>query len=131
MRERPLERGDAVGRYLILSKLGAGAMGVVYAAYDPELDRRVAIKVLLPDVAGGSGATRLLREAQALAKLNHPNVVGVHDAGTVGERVWIAMEFVEGVTLTEWLAKSPRPDHIREQDDRQSDSLPCPTELHA
>ncbi|HEY0138447.1 MAG TPA: serine/threonine-protein kinase [Nannocystis sp.] len=98
-----LERGVIVGRYMVLGKLGAGGMGVVYAAYDPELDRRVALKLLLPRADGGSaGRARLLREAQALAKLAHPNVVAVHDVGTHGEGVWVAMELVDGHTLGAW-----------------------------
>ncbi|MCB9707043.1 MAG: hypothetical protein H6711_34700, partial [Myxococcales bacterium] len=66
-----------IGRYVILGQLGKGGMGVVYAAYDPELDRRVAIKLLLTGEGGPLGA-RLLREAQALARLSHPNVVQVY-----------------------------------------------------
>jgi len=102
-----LERGALVGRYVVLQRLGAGAMGVVVAAYDPELDRKVAIKLLLPGVGGASGRTRLLREAQTLAKLSHPNVVAIHDVGTMGAQVWLAMELVEGETLRQWLA-TPR-----------------------
>jgi len=102
-----LERGDVVGRHVVLQKLGAGGMGVVYAAYDPELDRKVALKLLLPGSVGSNGRTRLLREAQALGKLAHPNVVAIHDVGTVGEQVWLAMEFVQGETLGAWL-KTPR-----------------------
>jgi tetratricopeptide (TPR) repeat protein/predicted Ser/Thr protein kinase len=105
--ESPLGRGDMVDRYVILSSLGQGGMGVVFAAYDPELDRKVALKLLLPAAAAQSGTrsesrTRLLREAQALAQLSHPAVVAVHDVGTVGDQVWLAMEFVDGVTLTSW-----------------------------
>jgi tetratricopeptide (TPR) repeat protein len=112
-RPRTLDRGESLGRYVVLSKLGAGGMGVVYAAYDPELDRKVALKVLLPESSGGSsagtdGSPRLVREAQALARLTHPNVITVHDVGTVGGSVFIAMEFVDGVTLTEWLKKPRR-----------------------
>ncbi|MBL9105155.1 MAG: serine/threonine protein kinase [Myxococcales bacterium] len=101
-----LGRGSSVGRYFILGELGQGGMGVVYAAYDPELDRRVAIKVLLVGDGGSlsDGRTRLLREAQALAQLSHPAVVAIHDVGTLGEQVWIAMEFVDGRTLAESLA---------------------------
>ena len=107
-----LAPGDLVSRYVIVSRLGAGAMGVVYAAYDPELDRKVALKLVRPSAAIGGGMSegpaRLLREAQALAKLNHPAVVSIHDVGTFGEQVWISMEFVEGKTLTDWIAAAPR-----------------------
>ena len=77
---------------------------MVYAAYDPELDRKIALKLLhlVDEVASGSGRTRLLREAQALAKLSHPNVVTVHDVGTLGDQVWLAMEHVDGQTLSVW-----------------------------
>jgi hypothetical protein len=106
----PLGRGATVGRYVILDPVGAGGMGVVYAAYDPELDRRVALKLLSPGRSGGEpGRLRLLREAQALARLAHPNVVTVHDAGTFGERVFVALELVEGETLRRWLRAEPRP----------------------
>jgi len=104
--------GSILGRYIVLGRLGAGGMGVVHAAYDPELDRKVAIKLLLggPGDARSVGARiRLIREAQALAKLSHPNVVAVYDVGTVGERVWMAMELVEGQTLTAWILARPRP----------------------
>ncbi len=111
-RHPELAPGELVSRYVIVSRLGAGAMGVVYAAYDPELDRKVALKLVRPNAAIGGGASegpaRLLREAQALAKLNHPAVVSIHDVGTFGEQVWISMEFVEGETLTDWVAAAPR-----------------------
>jgi tetratricopeptide (TPR) repeat protein len=102
-----LDRGAAIGRYLVLAPVGAGGMGVVYAAYDPELDRKVAIKLLRPDVQGASGQ-QLLREAQAMARLSHPNVVAVHDAGTYEGRVFVAMEYVEGETLSAWRKREPR-----------------------
>jgi serine/threonine protein kinase len=107
-----LQRGAPIGRYLVIELVGRGAMGDVYAAYDPELDRKVAVKLLqIPD--GGKGdigeqKARLLREAQAIARLSHPNVVVVHDVGSFGERVFIAMEFVDGHTLTYWLHAAPR-----------------------
>ncbi len=104
-------RGQAIGRYLVTGQLGAGAMGFVLAAHDPELDRRVALKLVRPEVLtiGGSGAhARLVREAQAMARLSHPNVVPVFDAGTVDDQVFVAMELVEGSTLREWLRAKPR-----------------------
>jgi len=112
--EASLTRGTSFGRYIVLGPLGRGAMGEVYAAYDPELDRKVAIKILRtsgpgPDVRSRS---RLLREAKAIAKLRHPNVIVVHDAGSIGDRVFIAMEHVEGQTLAAWLADG---DHTRKE----------------
>ncbi len=106
-----LARGSCIGRYVVLEMLGAGGMGVVYAAYDPELDRKVAIKLLHRDIAAGDGtrgATRLLREAQAMARLSHPNVIAVHDVGTHDGQVFMAMEFVEGRTLGDELTAKPR-----------------------
>ena len=96
--------GSVVGRYVVLGKLGEGGMGVVYAGHDPELDRKVALKLVRPQMSGGSeaGRARLLREAQALARLSHPNVVAIYDVGTHGTQVWIAMEFVAGQTLRQW-----------------------------
>jgi serine/threonine protein kinase len=88
-------------------------MGVVYRARDPELDRDVALKLLLPelheDVAGGDGQLRLQREARAMARLSHPNVVSVFDIGTVGDQWFVAMELVDGRTLTRWLEEESRP----------------------
>ncbi len=103
---------ERVGRFRILDRLGAGGMGVVYSAYDPELDRRVALKLLRPDLVedtsrGSTGTSRLQREAQAMARLNHPNVVTVHEVGRYEEQVFVAMEFVDGMTLREW-AKAKR-----------------------
>jgi tetratricopeptide (TPR) repeat protein/tRNA A-37 threonylcarbamoyl transferase component Bud32 len=94
-----------IARYVVLSRLGAGAMGLVLAAYDPDLDRKVAIKLLKPRAGRDQEAdrARLQREAQALAKLAHPNVVGVHDVGVRDGQVFVAMEFVEGQTLGEWM----------------------------
>jgi tetratricopeptide (TPR) repeat protein len=103
-----LSPGDRLGRYVISSRIGAGAMGVVYAARDPELDRPVALKLLHAGV--DDDPQRWLRdEAQALARLSHPNVVTVYDVGTVGRAVFIAMELVDGRTLTAWLAERPQP----------------------
>jgi tetratricopeptide (TPR) repeat protein/predicted Ser/Thr protein kinase len=101
-----IERGAEVGRYVVLDQLGRGGMGVVYAAFDPQLDRKVALKLLHTQAGEGTDATsgrpRLLREAQALAKLAHPNVITIHDVGTVEGAVFIAMEFIEGQTLGDW-----------------------------
>ena len=105
-----LERGSALGRYVVLEPIGAGGMSIVYAAYDPELDRKVALKVLRgvsdPDSPLHTRERmRLLREAQAMARLTHPNVVPIYDAGSIGDRVFLAMHYVEGQTLTRWLAQ--------------------------
>lgn len=105
-----LPRGAMLGRYVVLDELGAGGMGVVYAAYDPELGRKVAIKVLQSHLsATQDGRLRLLREAQALARLSHPNVVAVHDVGAVGDQIFIAMELVEGELLGSWMRETRRP----------------------
>jgi eukaryotic-like serine/threonine-protein kinase len=102
-------RGDAIGRYVVLAQVGVGGMGVVYAAYDPELDRKVALK-LLRKLRGGRevARARLIREAQALARLTHPNVVAVYDAGAFEDQVFLAMEFAEGGTVSEWLKSERR-----------------------
>jgi tetratricopeptide (TPR) repeat protein len=106
-----LTRGESVGRYVVLDRLGAGGMAVVYAAYDPDLDRKVALKLMRPDETGSGadaeGRVRLLREGQALARLAHPNVVGVHDVGTYRDQVFVAMELVEGETLRSRLQAKP------------------------
>ncbi len=104
-----LAPGERVGRYRVLEAIGAGGMGVVYAAYDPELDRRVALKLLhAGGDTGSEGRARLQREAQSLAQLSHPNVVAIHDVGAVGQRLFLAMEFVDGQTLRRWLAETSR-----------------------
>ncbi|MGD0526744.1 MAG: protein kinase [Polyangiaceae bacterium] len=98
--------GTAVGRYVLRALVGVGGMGQVFEAYDPELARKVAIKVLNAsgtDEQMGLLAERMRHEGQAMAKLSHPNVVAVHDVGTVDGRVFVAMEYVEGATLRAWL----------------------------
>jgi formylglycine-generating enzyme required for sulfatase activity/predicted Ser/Thr protein kinase len=104
-----LAAGTTVGRYTVLMPVGRGGMGQVYSAYDPKLDRRVALKLMhVEDQIETRAQERLLREAQSIARLSHPNVVVVHDVGTYGDRVFVAMEFVDGVTLAEWLKERPR-----------------------
>jgi serine/threonine protein kinase/tetratricopeptide (TPR) repeat protein len=105
----PLGRGASVGsRYIVVDELGRGGMGVVYRAYDPELDRRLALKLIHHRDPDALGSERLLREAQALAQLSHPNVVAVYDVGTFGSSVFMAMELVEGTTLRSWLRETQR-----------------------
>ncbi|NNB86191.1 serine/threonine-protein kinase [Corallococcus exiguus] len=110
--ERPLH-ATRVGRYVLLARLGKGGMGEVFEAFDPELRRTVAIKLLherrLPDEEEDARALRLVREAQAMARLSHPNVLTVHDVGTHEGRVFIAMARVEGGTLRQWLREGPHP----------------------
>ena len=104
-----LHPGARVGRYQILGAVGRGGMGEVYAAYHPDLDRRIALKVVQGfEGSTGERRTRLLREARAIARLSHPNVVTVHDAGTFGDRVFIAMELIDGQTIDRWLRDEPR-----------------------
>jgi len=101
--------GSRVDRYQILGAVGRGGMGEVYAAYHPDLDRRIALKVVAESSEGSAERrARLLREARTIARLSHPNVVAVYDAGTVDDRVYIAMEFVEGETVDAWLRSKPR-----------------------
>jgi len=112
--ERPsmLAIGTRVARYELAQLLGAGAMGYVYAARDPELERMIALKLLRPDIGGPDAQLvmqeRLRREAQAMAQLAHPNVVAVHDVGVYEDRVFVAMEYVQGTTLAHWLVAAPR-----------------------
>ncbi len=99
--------GEPMGRYQVLELLGVGGMGLVVSAYDPELDRRVALK-LLRGAHDEAHATRLRAEARALARLSHPNVVAVHEIGRWRDRDFVAMEFVDGHTAAEWLTVTPR-----------------------
>ena len=98
-----------IDRFELIRELGVGGMGAVYAAHDPRLDRAVALKVLARTGEGPEASRRLVREAQAMARLKHPNVVAVHEVGTHGEQVFVAMELVEGGTLADWLRGGPRP----------------------
>jgi tetratricopeptide (TPR) repeat protein len=106
-----LPRGTTVGRFVVLDVLGRGGMGTVYAAYDPELDRNVALKLLHPSIAGDPEAwtgAQLRSEAQVMARIQHANVVAVHEVGAFRDHLFIAMEHVDGVTLRRWLAEAPR-----------------------
>ncbi|MEM7152129.1 MAG: serine/threonine-protein kinase [Myxococcota bacterium] len=108
--EPALEVGASIGRYVLIERVGRGGMGVVYSAYDPQLDRKVAVKLLAP-TGGGTptpAAESLLSEAQALARVSHPNVVAIHDVGIERGRVFLAMDFVEGVTLAAWCSRGER-----------------------
>jgi serine/threonine protein kinase len=109
----PIQKGamrDAqrIGRYAVLRQLGEGGMGVVLAAYDEELDRRVALKLLRDRSAHAEHRIRILREAQAMARVSHPNVVQVYEVGEFGQpdkgdsHIFIAMEFIDGATLHDW-----------------------------
>jgi hypothetical protein len=103
---RELAPGANLDRFRLLRRMGMGAMGVVFAAHDTDLDRNVALKVLLDDDASGDNG-RLVREARSMAKLTHPNVVAAYQIGVASGRVFLAMELVDGSTLKEWLVARP------------------------
>lgn len=109
--EDALPRGTTVGRFVILDVLGLGGMGIVYAAYDPDLNRNVALKLLhAPSAFDGEAqaGARLLSEARVMARIQHANVVTVHEVGAFRDQVFIAMEQVDGATLRGWMAEAPR-----------------------
>ncbi|HEU4729811.1 MAG TPA: serine/threonine-protein kinase, partial [Kofleriaceae bacterium] len=103
--------GATLGRYRIDHELGAGAIGIVHAAFDPDLERRVALKVLRLVSPSREAKERLLREARAMARLAHPNVVTVYEVGTANGRDFIAMELIDGETLGAWLRSTRRTSH--------------------
>ncbi len=104
-----------LGRYAVVRHIGSGGMGSVYVAYDEELHRRVAIKLLLDASGDAHARARMVQEARALAQLSHPNVVQIHDIGEAAGRIFLAMEYIEGETLREWKAAArPTIDAIRE-----------------
>ena len=106
--ERELPR--RIGRYVVLRHLGQGGMGVVFAAYDEELARKLAVKLLHhAELASSDRRTRIFREAQAMARVSHPNVVQVYEVGETAGQVFIAMEFIEGTTLGSWQKQRERP----------------------
>ena len=104
---------SGIERFTLLKKLGQGGMGTVYAAYDGLLDRKVAVKVVRADRRQAtegivSPRDQLLREAQAMARLAHPNVVAVYEVGELGEDIYVVIELVDGTTLNEWLKERTR-----------------------
>src|SRR5438105_945724 len=113
-----LQAGAKLGRFTLQKLLGMGGMGTVWAADDPQLGRAVAIKLLRAGIGRASDAdhraARLLREAKAMARLAHPNVVPVFEIGEVAGHVFLVMELVEGVTLSRWLAQPRSPAEILE-----------------
>jgi tetratricopeptide (TPR) repeat protein len=106
--DRPLAAGERLGRFVIEGRIGAGGMGVVYRATDLDIGRSVAIKLLRSPLADGRAQVRIVREAKAMARLNHPNIVPVFAVGALDDRPYVVMELVAGVTLREWLAGAKR-----------------------
>src|SRR5262245_30797270 len=99
-----LAPGTVVGRYVVVEDLGRGGMGTVVLAYDTQLARRVAIKLLLTDDTSEEARVRMMREAQAMARLSHPNVVAIYDVGSFDGHIFLTMEYIDGATLRTWLA---------------------------
>jgi eukaryotic-like serine/threonine-protein kinase len=100
--------GDRVGRFVVLELLGRGGMGEVYAAWDPDLDRRVALKLVRADLRADHLQARLKREAQALARLSHPSVITIYEVGAFDHGLFLAMELMDGGSLRAWLRAAPR-----------------------
>ena len=109
----PLATGTRVGRYVVLGLLGEGGMGRVHVAYDPELDRKVALKLLKPrafrEDSLAQARQRLEREARTMARLSHPHVASLHDVGEYQGQLFLVMEFLEGGTLRRWLTEQAAP----------------------
>jgi serine/threonine protein kinase len=106
----PSNVGSKLGHFRILEKLGEGGMGVVYRAYDENLQREVALKVLRNDPReDGSGRVRMRREALALAQLNHPNIATVYDFDTDGDNDFVVLEYISGETLAHLIRQNPLP----------------------
>jgi tRNA A-37 threonylcarbamoyl transferase component Bud32/tetratricopeptide (TPR) repeat protein len=105
--QRMLAPGFRLGRYVILRTIGQGAMGVVYLAHDTELERQIALKLIRPEskIVATLERERLLVEARNIARVHHPNIVVVHDAGEIDGRAFVAMHFVDGESLAAWRAK--------------------------
>src|SRR5687767_13597957 len=96
----------AMGRYELRRIVGTGGMGIVFEAYDPELDRTIALKVLR-GTSDPDGERRLRREGQVMARLAHPNLIRVYDVGVADGHPFVAMEFIDGGTLGDWIAREP------------------------
>ncbi len=106
------EPGARLGRYRLQAQLGRGAMGVVYAAHDDQLDRDVALKLIHPHrCTAASARRRFALEAEMLARVTHPNVVEIHDFGSDGARQFFVMEKVDASTLDRWLQAACRSQH--------------------
>ena len=108
--ESEIHHGSKIGRFIVTGELGSGGMGVVYAAHDRELDRRVALKVLRAAAATEEERMRMLREGQAMARVTHPNVITVYEVGVEGSMVFLAQELLDAGTLGAWLER-PRSEH--------------------
>ncbi len=104
----PIRPGTCIGRYVVIERVGAGATGQVLAAYDPVLDRKVALKLLRPHASSEEHKARLVREAKTLARLAHPNVVTLFDVGEWEGQVFISLEFVAGGSAADWVARQGR-----------------------
>ncbi|HEY8208389.1 MAG TPA: protein kinase [Myxococcaceae bacterium] len=106
-----ITRGASVGPYVILERLGSGGMGVVYAAYDPRSDGRVALKLVRSQGKPEKWAVlreQLRHEAQAMTQFSHPNIVTLYGSGEHGDQLYLAMELVEGTTARGWIRAAPR-----------------------
>src|SRR4051812_47686600 len=110
--DRPLAAGAQLGKYTLQKVLGAGGMGIVWAARDPDLERTVAIKLLHSAHASADQRQRLLREARAMARIKHPNVLTVYEVDSDGDRDFIAMELVDGASMEQWLTTKPPADDV-------------------
>ncbi len=100
-----IERGTKIGRFVVVTELGRGGMGAVYAAHDPQLDRQVALKVMRDASGEEEDRVRMLREGQAMARVTHPNVITVYEVGTENGVVFLAQELLDAGTLASWLEK--------------------------
>lgn len=117
--------GMRIGRYQLLEMVGAGGMGMVWGAWDPELERRVALKLVQPTVL--EARERILTEGQALAKLSHPNVVPIYDVGVMGAQVYLVMEWVRGTTLRAYAREAASSSSIDAKRCAGSRAMPRPS----